>query len=190
MKKKISQIVTYSVLAVIVLGFILCSIIKINFRPEMKLPTLADNDQIQISLQGTSKVEASDENIKYGDFIVKFDEAFQLSVLYSIFSGKIGSEIEIDDTKTQPSYNGYKVEFFFDEMQTLKKDGKEVPVADNSTTPITFNSVFFDVAENKGLSKVDLYFYTTGKTTYYKLTTIANFDALYDYISEISMFWE
>lgn len=190
MKKKISQIVTYSILAVVVLGFILCSIIKINFRPEMNLPLIANGDKIQISLSGTAKVESSDENIKYSEFTTKFDDSFKLTVLYSVFSGKISEELNVDETKSEPSYMGYKVQFIFAQEQTLKKDGKDVPIADNSSTPITFNSLIFDVAKDKGLTDVNLYFYKNGETKYYKVTTVANFDDLYSYISEIPMFGE
>lgn len=190
MKKKISQIVTYSLLGVVVLGFILCSIIKINFRPEMKLPTTADNDKIQISVSGTAKVESSDENINYKTFTSKFDDSFKLTILYSLFSGKIGNEMVIDETKSEPSYTGYKVQFIYAQTQTLKKDGKEVPIADNSNTPITYNSVVFDVPQDKGLVETNIYFYNTSETNYYKLTVFANFDNLYTYISEISMFGE
>ena len=191
MKKKISQIVAYSVLSVVVLGLVLCAIIKINFRPEINLPNLASGDKIQISLDGTSKVESSDENINYKQFLNKFDDSFKLTILYSVFSGRVGSELEVQETKTAPTYNGFKVQFIYTETQTLKKDGKDVTSgAVNSNTPVTFNTLVFDVAEARGLGEVSLYFYTSGEEEYYKVTTIANFDSLYAYISEISMFAE
>ena len=191
MKKKISQIIAYSVLSVVVLGLVLCAIIKINFRPEINLPLVANGDKIQISLEGTAKVESSDENINYKEFLNKFDDSFKLTVLYSVFSGKLGSELDIEETKTAPVYNGFKVQFIYTETQTLKKDGKEVTSgAVNSNTPVTFNSLVFDVADAKGLGEVNMYFYTSGEEGYYKVTTIANFDELYKYISAISMFEE
>ena len=189
MKKKISQIVAYTLLGVVVLGFVLCAIIKINFKPEINMPNLANGDKIQISLTGTSKVESSDENIVYDKFMNKFNNSFELTVLYSVFSGKINSELDIQKTSIKPSYNGYKVQFIYSETQTLKKDGKDVTSdAVNSNTPVTFNRVLFDVAEGKGLGEVVLYFYTEGDSLFYKVTTIANFDGLYSYISDIPMF--
>jgi len=191
MKKKISQIVAYSVLGVVVLGLVLCAIIKVNFRPEINLPIIANGDKIQISLDGTAKVESSDNNIKYKQFLNKFDDSFKLTILYSVFSGRIGSELEIEETTTAPTYNGFKVQFIYTETQTLKKDGKAVTSgAVNSNTPVTFNTLIFDVAEGRGLGEVSLYFYTNGEEEYYKVTTIANFDSLYTYISEIPMFAE
>lgn len=191
MKKKISQIVAYSVLGVVVLGLVLCAIIKVNFRPEINLPIIANGDKIQISLDGTAKVESSDDNIKYKQFLNKFDDSFKLTILYSVFSGRIGSELEIEETTTAPTYNGFKVQFIYTETQTLKKDGKAVTSgAVNSNTPVTFNTLIFDVAEGRGLGEVSLYFYTNGEEEYYKVTTIANFDSLYTYISEIPMFAE
>lgn len=184
--KKISQIISYSILAVVVVGLVLCAIIKVNFRPEIALPTTGD--VIEIRVDGTAKVESSNENINYKEFTAKFDEAFKLTILYSFFSGRLGSELKIDEVKSEPAYNGFKVLFRYGQTQTLKKDGKEVPVADNSSTPITFDSVIFDVAEDKGLAVTNLYVYKNGATKYYKISTIANFDGLYDYIKEIPMF--
>lgn len=190
MKNKIAQITTYVVLGVVVIGLILCSVIKVSFRPEMSLPSLTAGDKIEISLTGTAKIESSDENINYDKFIQKFDDSFKLTILYSVFSGKMGSETKIDETKTAPSYNGFTVKFIFSELQTLKKDGKELTVANNSSTPIKYNTIAFDVVEDLGLTSTTLYFYENGKTTYYQLTSIANFDSLYSYIKDIPMFGE
>lgn len=191
MKKKISQIVAYSVLGVVVLGLVLCAIIKLNFRPEIRMPMVADGDKIQISVSGTSKVESSDENIKYNTFLNKFDDSFKLTILYSLFSGKIGSELEIKETTSAPSFSGFKVQFIYAETQTLTKNGKEVTSgAVNSNTPVKYNTVVFDVTDAKGLGQVNLYCYINGDDSYYRINTIANFDGLYNYISEIPMFAE
>lgn len=190
MKNKIGQIATYAVLGVIILGLILCSVIKISFRPEMSLPSITAGDKIEISLSGTAKIESSEENINYNKFIEKFNNSFKLSILYSLFSGKVGRETKVDETKTAPTYNGFTVKFIFAELQTLKKDGKELTVANNSNTTIKYNTIAFDVIEEKGLKSTILYFYENGKTTYYTLTSIANFDSLYNYIKNIPMFGE
>ena len=83
-----------------------------------------------------------------------------------------------------------EVQFIYAESHTLKKGGKDVMVADNSNTPIKYNRVLFDVTSGGGLKKTSIYFYTNGETNYYKLTTIANFDELYKYISNMPMFGE
>ena len=191
MKKKISQIVMYSVLGIVVLGLILCSIIKINFKPEMQVPVTTAVGKIQIETStGTSAVDSSNENINTQKFADKFNSSFELTILYSVFSGKISNEIQIDKQTNAPSFSGFKVQFIYAESHTLKKGGKDVMVADNSNTPIKYNRVLFDVTSGGGLKKTSIYFYTNGETNYYKLTTIANFDELYKYISNMPMFGE
>lgn len=187
MKKKISQIVAYSLMAVIVLGVILCAIIQINFKPEMNLPALAQGDKIQISLDGTSKIESSNEIINYDKFVTKFNDSFKLTVLYSMFSGHMGNSVEIGEETSEPAYNGFKVEFIYGTEQTLKKNGETIYIAQNSTIPVTYKEVVFDVAKDKGLTNVKLYF-KVGTDKYRQVTTIANFDRLYEYIADISMF--
>ena len=189
--KKISQIVAYSVLGLVVIGLILCSILKINFMPEIKIPTTETIGKIQITTtNGTAFVESSNENINVQKFSSTFEDSFKLTVLYSLFSGKISNEQTIQQQASAPSFSGYKVQFIYNESQTLKKDGKNVPIADNATTPITYNRAVFDVKEGNGLTSASIYFYTNGESKYYKLTTIANFDNLYTYISNLSMFGE
>lgn len=191
MKKKISQIILYSVLGVVVLAFILCSVLKISFKPEMKVPTSSTVGKIQISTtDGTARVESSNENIGVEKFNSKFNSAFELSVLYSLFSGRMNNEVKREKLTELPARVGYEVLFIYNEQQVLKVNGEEVMEADNSVNPIKYNRVVFSVENEKGLAETSLYFYTNGTKGYYKLTTIANFDGLYDYISDMSMFGE
>lgn len=191
MKKKISLIIAYSVLGLVVVGLILCSIIKINFMPEMKVPVTTDIGKIQITTSsGTSAVDSSNENINMNKFSETFSNSFKLTILYSVFSGKIGNEVQIKKQTTSPTFSGYKVQFIYQESQTLKKGGKPVTVADNSNTEVTYNRAVFDVKEGKGLTNVNIYFYTNGESNYYQLTTIANFDELYTFIKALPMFGE
>ena len=93
--KKISQILAYTVLGVLVVGIILCSILKISFKPEMSIPMTAEAGTVQIkTTQGTAQIESSNENIGIEKFAQKFNEAFELTVLNSLFSGRIGSELK------------------------------------------------------------------------------------------------
>lgn len=187
--KKISQIIAYSVLGVLVLGLILCSILKISFKPELCVPTTEEVGKVKISTtDGTTRVESNSDNIGISTFENKFNSAFEITVLSSLFSGRIGSKVERNKLTSLPKSTGYEVLYIYNEEQVLKVDGKEVPVADNSTTPIKYNRVVYSVNGNTGLSKVSLYFYTEGIASYYQITTYANFNDLYDYISNITMF--
>ena len=152
MKKKISQIVIYAVLAVVVVGLILCSIIKINFKPQMALPTLNDG-AIEISVAGQAKYESISTKEDYNAFTSKFNNGFKLTILYSLFSGKIGQELKINKVTSDPTFSGYKVQFVYNQSQTLKKDGKPVMTADNSNTPITYDRVVFDVQDGRAYAQ-------------------------------------
>ena len=46
MKKKISQIISFTVLAVVVLAVVLCAVIKLDFMPQMRLPVYPDTSCI------------------------------------------------------------------------------------------------------------------------------------------------
>ena len=193
--KKISQIIAYSLMAVIVLGIILCAIIQINFKPNMNLPLLENGDKIQISVDENNKSESSNEIINYKEFVRIFDDSFKLTVLYSMFSGHLGNSAEIaPDLKSEPTYVGFKVEFFYGKEQTLKVDGKEVYIAENSNIPVKYKKVVFDVAKDKGLTDVKIYFEVSNSESstvqYRQIKTVANFDRLYKYISEMTMFAE
>lgn len=192
MKKKISQIILYLVLGVVVLGLVLCAVIKVNFKPEIQVPMTDAIGQIEITTtDGTSKVESSKENIDVKKFNNLFNSSFELSVLYSLFSGKLGSEMEVTKLTKEPTVSGYKVQFLYTEDVNLVINGKEQTIANNSTTPIKYNRVVFGVEAEKGLTNVALYFYQQGTTnTYYKVSTIANYNSLYNFISDLSMFGE
>ena len=186
MKKKISQIVAFSVLALLVIAIVLCAVIKLNYMPEMKLPEYPDVIQItDTEACGKYKALKGDE---FNTFVTKFSDSFKLSVLYSLFSGKLGQSIASPKKVTDLNKGGYEVVFTFAE-QVLKDNGKEVTVAKNSTETVKFNSLKFYVSENKGLSDdITLYFYMNNQTYYYSITAIANFDDLYDFINNMSPF--
>lgn len=187
--KKISQIVAYSVLGILVVGLILCSILKISFKPEIVIPTTAEVGKIKISTtDGTAKVESNSQNIGMKGFEGKFNSAFELTILNALFSGKMGSKVNREKVTSLPNRTGYEVLFIYNNEQTLKVNGEEVTVANNSTTPIKYNRVVFSVNQDKGMVTTSLYFYTNGASAYYQITTLANFDGLYDYISNITMF--
>ena len=191
MKKKISQIVAYSVLGVLVVGLILCAVLKLDFKPDINIPLTTTQGTISISVtDGTNIGESHENQINYQKFAEKFDESFKLTVLYSLFSGKIGTELVVSDKlTTKPSVGGYKVTIYYtpnedETLQTLKYKGKDIKYSEISSA-ITFDRILFGVEEGKGLTDTNLYFYTTGKSTYYKVTALANFDELYTYIDNI-----
>lgn len=189
--KKISQIIAYFLLGAVVVGLILCAIIKVSYKPEISGLTYSNGDRIEISVSGTTMIDCSDENINYEKFNKIFNNSFKLTILYSLFSGHLNDEVNVDEkiTTNKPTFVGYKVEFIYATEQVLKNNGKEVALYENSNKPITYTSIVFDVAEDKGLTEVTMYLELSG-VKFKPVKTIANFDNLYTYISELSMFAE
>ena len=186
MKKKISQIIAFSVLAVVVLAIVLCAVIKLDYMPQMKLPEYPE--VIQITDGEAGAITQSLTGDEYKTFVKKFNDSFKLSVLYSLFSGKLGKSISSPKKVTSVTKGGYQVVFMFSSEQVLKDNGKEVTIANNSSETVKFTRLQFYVQPEKGLNEdVTLYFYTDS-SSYYAVTTMANFDDLYNFIKEIPMF--
>ena len=185
--KKVSKILAYVLLGVIAVTVILCAIIKIDFKPEINVPSFASNGITIEKMDGDYAEDGLNNEQDYNKFIANYNNSFKLTILYSLFSGKIGSKLQRKHIASRPSFTGYKVTFVFDEDQILTEDGKEVPVADNSNEPIKYTKIIFSVEKSKGLEEKAIYLYA-GEDDYYKLTTIANFDKLAKFIAELSMF--
>ena len=189
--KKISQFIAYGLVGLLAVAVILCAIIKLDYKPEMQMPNLNAGEKIQIEKVGTSMVDAYNDNINATKFIKEFENSFKLTVLHSLFSGNINNAINTEkQAVTSPTFNEYQVMFVYNETQTLTQNGEPVYIADNSSTPITYDKVFFSVYETNGVETVTLYFYNKATKKYKPVETIANFDGLYDMIQNMTMFAE
>lgn len=189
--KKISQIVTYVILGVLVVGLVLTAVLKKSFAPNISVPAYTAGG-ITISVPNMAKYEPLDKQENYNEFVSLYNSSFELTILYSVFSGKISREQKIDNIgKTAPSFtSGYVVTFVYPTDQVIKVNGEIWHESVNSDTPTNYRQITFNIFENKGLTTVFIYFYNNDTSTYYKLTTLANFDALYNFVSELPMFAE
>lgn len=187
MKKKISQIVLYSVLGILVVGFILTAVLKKNFAPSIQVPNYLS---IGISsYDETAKYDALTEEESYKVFVKEYKNSFEISVLYALFAGKINNSEQLTKIKNEPSFNsGFVINFNYGQEQILKVNGKDYIESSNSDTKVHYKKVVFNVIENNGLKQTDFYIYSIENNVYYKLTTLANFDNLYNFIIDIPMF--
>ena len=187
MKKRISQILSFGFLALVVVAVLVCAIVKLDYMPQFKLPEYPEVVQITDSEAGARTQSLTGD--EYTTFTAKFNDSFKLSILYSLFSGKLGKKIGTPKKVTKVTKaSGYKVEFMFADEQVLKDNGEEVKVAKNSNETVKFTRVLFYVEADKGLNdETTMYFYTD-TPTYYSITTMANFDDLYNFIKTMSMF--
>ena len=191
MKKKISQIVAYAILAVVVIGLVLTAVLKKSFAPNIEIPAHSAGG-VEIRVPNMAKYEGLGDEEDYNEFVKLYNSSFELTILYSLFSGKISREQTITNTgKTSPSFtSGYVITFLYAEDQEIKVNGKVWHESVNSDKAITYKKVTFNIFEGKGLTTTFIYFYNSENDSYYKLTTLANYDALYNFISELPMFAE
>ena len=155
MKNRIGQIIAFCALALVVVAVVLCAVIKIDYMPQMKLPQYPEVIQITDTEAGAISKAITDDD--FNTFTTKFNDSFKFSVIYSIFSGKIGKSIGSPKKVTKgvstiSKTGDYKVMFMFNEEQVLKDKGKDVTLAINSNEKVTFNRVMFFVQAEKGLS--------------------------------------
>ena len=187
--KKINQIIAYTLLGVVLLGLVLTAILKKDFSPNIDL----SKGQVFIEQAGSGAkydgLTSKDEKV-YNEFVKTYNNSFKLTVLYSIFSGRISRQQEIENYgKDAPTFsNGFVITINFGEAQTLKSNGKVYYESTNSDTETLYKKVFFVVENGKGLTTKYIYFYCDANSRYYRLRTLANYDDLYKFISEMDMF--
>lgn len=185
--KKISKIIAYSLLCLIVVGIGLMAIIKKDFSPNIKLPSY-EEASIQIKQENPSKSDGLGKKSDYDTFVKEYENSFKLTILYSLFSGEISREQKVEYLKSKPStYSSIVVDITYTTEQTLMCNGKVYNEGSGTKTEIKYKNVFFVVEEGKGLETKSIYFLSTNNS-YYQLTTLANFDGLYNFIMELNMF--
>lgn len=179
MKKKISQIVAYLALGVVAVAVLLCAVIKINFKPKVAVPVYDVNSGITIEkVDGDVQGGLLQNEKEHNEFVKKYNNSFKLTVLYSIFSGKIGSETQVKtDLTSKSEAKGYEVKFNFVEPQTFEYEDET----------IEYIRVYFSVEADKGLEEKTIWL-ETEDGEYAKVITIANFNDLANYIAELNMF--
>ncbi len=186
--KKINQIIAYTLLGVVLLGLVLTAILKKDFSPNIDL----SKGELFIEEKGSGAkydgLTSKDEKV-YNEFVKTYNDSFKLTILYSIFSGKISRKQEIENYgKDAPTFsNGFVITINFGEAQTLKSNGKVYYESTNSDTPTLYKKAFFVVEDGKGLTTKYIYF-RSETNRYYRLTTLANFDELYKNINQMDMF--
>lgn len=121
-------------------------------------------------------------------FVKLFNNSFKQSVLASVINGNLANEVEIEYYGTSvPASSGYKVEFKFAET-LLKKDGEAFKQA-SSDPERKFTEVVFYAAEGSGYAPVNMFAkvqLTSTTIGYYKITTLANTAAMYEFLTELN----
>jgi len=190
MKRKLGIIIALSIVGVLIVTTILLSVFTKNYKPEF------DNAPYQVTITnsggsgfyhaGTAYPEIQKEN--FDKIVNLFDNSFKQSVLASMLNGNLGNEVEIEyHGSTVPTTSGYRVELKYAET-LLKKDGVAFKQA-TSDPEREFTEIIFYVVEGSGYAQINMYAkveLTSTTTGYYKISTLANTAAMFEFLSELN----
>ena len=185
MKKKISQIIAYGLLLVVIVALVVMATCKKSFAPSFQIPT-ANAVEIKVPNQAKYDVLTADT---YGKFKDTYNSSYELTILYALFSGKFKEQQQIQKQTSEPTFSeGFVVTFIYEDAQTLKINGKDYAESANSDAKIQFKKVVFNVLDGKGLTNTKLYVDDDNSANWYAITTLANFNGLYDLINGYEAF--
>ena len=177
--KKFIQITSYVLLSALVIAFVCIAVIKKDFAPNFATANTIAIDDVK-----TAKHESS-HTINKNEFMKAYGNSFKMTILNSIFTGSINKSHKVSEIdKVSKFSEGYKITMLYDEDQVLKVNGEEYleTSANSSPTNVKYRKVVFNVLQDKGLVENAFYIYTT-EESYYKVTTLSNFDNLFDKIT-------
>lgn len=194
MKKKIGLIAVLSLVGLLAVAVILCSIIKVNFLPETKEPLKITIQSIEDSSKqafyNTTSSSFNEED--YKKIVAEFKNSFNQSVISAMFNGTLGNQAKISD-KTKITFTekaGYKITFGYADYQNIKLNGEAYKNTSNTNEVVEFKELQFVVTEAGGFNNISIYYVDdSGATTYYyQLKTIANTLGLYNLINGLDNF--
>ncbi len=185
-KNKGWLILTYCIVAVLVLSTIICCFVKTSYRPEIQDP-YAFTAYISGNADSYIACDKDHNTDRYNEVLKEFNGAFEESVLSSLFSGRLFSASRIESSQSLPSFSGYTLKLSFATKQTIMLNGKEYNPPTNSSQTIEYDEMYIDVAGDNGFGVNYVYYVYNyvdssdiNRTTYYKQTVKCNFNDLYD----------
>lgn len=188
--KKLGIIIALCVVGVLVVTTIVLSLINKNYAPELaNSPTqmIITNTEGKHAWGGNGyPSEAQEEN--FNKVVQLFESSFKQSILASMLNGNLNNEVAIEYKGTaEPSQTGYKVEFRY-ASTLLMQNGKAYKLNQNDNEKY-FTTVIFFVEEGAGFADFNLFAKVQideTRTGYYQLTSLANTQALYTFLSELN----
>ena len=193
-KNRTWLIAIYAVVAVLVVLIIVSYFIPVNKKPEIQDPYSYEL-RIDGSLAEYPLLADKDNNKeKYDEINKVFNDSFSESFIVSLFSGRIGYNNRIGSS-SRPSTSGYTLYLDYATPQTIMRNGEIYTQSSYSTDPIYFDRIIVQVTEGEGMTTHYFYYscdpdlndnWGTDSSSfrYYRQSFVANFDALYDYLTE------
>lgn len=190
MAKKISLIVLYCVLAILVVGIVLGVCINNSYLPEIQSPysVYAKNET---GVAQSYNTDMQTDKDAYDEFMKEFNKSFEESYISSIFSGHAFKNDRIELVgKTKPTFSKWSIRFTYNTEQTIMLNGKEYAHVTNTSKVLKFSEVIFDLQESEGLTQNKMYYVVNetvngeNVTNYYSRVILCNFDGLYDFVTD------
>lgn len=189
MKKKIIIGVSLGLVVALIATIITLAVVQKSYKPEIDLsPKTVTVVEVSTGDEFTSGVAFANKE-KHEEIVELFDESFKQNILGGIFAGNLSNQIEIDLVSNLPSFSeGYKITFEYKADMVLKLNGEKYVYGTNTEKEILFQTIILNVTETEGYQQLSMYAkeVVSNKTYYYEITTIANTQNLYDYLSQLS----
>lgn len=170
-RKTLISIISLSFVLILSLIVILLAIIKVDLRPSV----ITDPSSIYFNSQSTIQYDKNDQ--EYHEFLKEYNNAFQISYLTAMFSGRLGGyEIQENQLKSLPNNvtEGDYVTFLYkneeDYLTLTKSNGRVYYSNINSNYVIKFFEVTFALSEDNKIKDTTMYLkynYPDSTTNYY-----------------------
>ena len=180
MAKKITAIVSLSIIGILIIATIIMANINVNYSIKCASPS-----QIIVSYNSLNGRKVKDEHV--GEIKNLIASASQEKALTALFNGTLNKEAKVVSSssvgKSLSSNDGFMVRYRYDAPQELKEGSNAYK--NSNGEKIYFEDLVFEVDENAGLTQVKVYVIPEAEspntyTHYYELE--ANFDNLYTYL--------
>ena len=193
-KKNIWQRVLSIVLIVIcvalVIGVTLCSFLPKSFNPGLNEPSYIR--LFSSSNSNINNVTYNSDSDEYKQIMELYNKSFETTIFGAMFQGKAFKGITFKEGhQSLSSLTGTYIEFNYDEVQTIKINGKTLEEAgiESQFSNHQYRSVVIEVLDSESLSQINVYFRynDTGYSTYsyLRFETYAKQAALYDYLENL-----
>lgn len=192
-KNKWWIITAYCLVALLVVLIVVSCLVKINKKPEIKDPYsyefLVDGNTAEYPFMAS----LDNNKDKYDEINKIFNDSFSESLIVSLFSGRIGYNNRIEPYTSKPATTGYILYLDFGDAQKIMRNGKEYTQTSYSRDPIYYERIIVLVSQGQGMTTHYFYYecdpslnegWTGTSKKYYRQSFVANFDALYDYLTE------
>ncbi|HAJ77515.1 MAG TPA: hypothetical protein DCO89_00405 [Clostridiales bacterium] len=188
--KRIISMALVVICAGLVIAISLCSFLPKSFNPGLNEP-----NYIRIfssSNENINNTTYSSDSDEYKQIMSLYGESFETTIFGALFQGKANEGVSFKEGyQSLSSLSGTYIEFNYNEVQTIKLNGKTLKEAgiDTQFSNQNYRSVVIEVVDSDSFAQINVYFRynDSGSTTYsyLRFLTFAKQSALYDYLQKL-----